>query len=85
MMDPATASILVGFGAVILVQAGGMLFWGGRITSDVSTLKKAVEPIANLSTDMARLEERIGALLDRLGDTAQAPAGRGRGRAHADG
>lgn len=82
MIDGATATILSGIGGIVLVEGGAMLFWGGKMSSRVTTLEDQVKPIASLRTDMATLTERMQTLIHLL-----EPADRARGRrraAHAE-
>ncbi len=82
MIDSGVATIMGGLGVAVLIEGGGMLFWGGLMTGRVRMLEKAVEPIATLRTDMATLTERMDHLIRLLehGEGA-APRPRGRGRA----
>jgi hypothetical protein len=78
MIDQVTATIAV---AVAVEAIGGAILLGD-MRAEIRNLKARVAPIAALGEDIARLEGRIGALLERLPGPEDLLAPR-RGRRHA--
>ncbi len=66
MTDHWNAVAAIGAVAVVILQAGAGLIWGGAVNEKIATLKKEVEPIAVLRAEMAAVIEAIDGLKDLL-------------------
>jgi hypothetical protein len=68
-------------GLTILVQTGGIIWWGAKLDQRVSTVEARVVSSASAGETIARLDERTAAMqtsIDRI--YLQLEAGQGRAR-----
>jgi len=67
-MTAAAWAAFVGLTITVLVQAAGLIMWGARLTQRVKTLEAEVEPLKQLSLQVARMEVKQDGLLEQLKD-----------------
>lgn len=53
----------IALGASLLVQTGGIIWWGGKIDQRVSSIEKRVTETSSQGETIARLDERTNAML----------------------
>lgn len=67
-MNPAAWVAFVGIILALLVQAVGLVIWGARLTQRVKTLEAEVEPLKQLTLQIARMEVHLTGLLEQFKD-----------------
>lgn len=67
-MSTASWVVLVGLAISALVQLAGLIVWGSRLTQRVRTLEAEIEPLKQLSLQVARLEVKQDGLLEQMKD-----------------